>query len=126
MKFQAQPGFPVITVGSISDDTIQENGGSIILVNPDEFDSSTEITLRNHFLNKEKEAQSPTFFWEPMPRPRAQTIAALTAESEALDSMLDLERRSREYKIENDIRAQIKRTKQAAKEGNITSNDGEE
>lgn len=113
VKFQEVEGQELRTVRAAGVDDLEPNGGSIILVNPEGLPES-KITAKKHFLEQEQLAQSPESHWESLPEPRSTTLSALQTEKLALKRLYELEKRSREYFIQNKVIKQVKRVRRAA------------
>eukprot|EP00171_Calliarthron_tuberculosum_P002078 IDg2078t1 len=101
-------------------DGIALDGGSIILANPEGF-KNTELIVKRYFLSEEAIAQQPTFAWESMPDTRMKTHSALMAEKNALDEVVKLERRAREYCAEKQVLKQVKRVQIAARQTSVVA-----
>ena len=122
LKFQKESGGPIISLGSTANSNKNHDGGSIILVNPDEFDPKTELNLEKHFLDKEAESQSHVHYWKPLPEARARTLAAIQAENAEIDKVLEPERRGRSTVVKEKLHGRFVEFKTLREATNVVMN----
>lgn len=69
---------------------------SFVLANPDGF-RETELSLKHHWLDQERNKHNPNFIWERMSKPQSRTIEATSDIQYTMEELNYLERRTREY-----------------------------
>lgn len=103
-----------MNVGCIEVEKFENDDGSILIIN-DKMDM--EMSVRKRFLEAEGQAQNPNFISEKMSRPASNTRQQLQDEVKAHKLLEELDRRSREYQIEQATKRQAKRIQKSASLG---------
>lgn len=92
VRFKVARNLPLADVGGPMGNDIAQDDSSILLENPDWF-KVVDIPVRRRWLHLEEASQSPTYVWERLSKPQARTINAVNATKDAVEDVLDVERR---------------------------------
>ena len=111
VKFKDSAAGSPIVVGEL--DEPLEAASTVIIGSPDGF-KGVELSFHQHWLNEEENSQDPSFIWERLSKPQTRTVNAVSTVQGAIDEVIYLEKRCREYCVQQNILLQVKRLQKAA------------
>lgn len=97
--FKPSPHLPAVDVGGPLSDDIVQNDSTVLLANHDGL-RDIEMSVRKRWMDSEMSSKNPTYVWERLTKLQPRTINAVETTKNAVDEVLELDRRGTEYCVE--------------------------